>query len=179
MLKLLGKARAQAGARKTQIKQESFAEAKRQAVLEVGSVTKRDIFMFGLGLYLGEGNKTNDLVRVVNSSPGVIRLAIVWFESMGIARKNFAITLHLYPDSNIVESKKYWSTATGIPNSQFLKTQVDWRKNKKAYKIGKLPYGTAQLAVRGLGEKKFGVFLARKIHAWTEVMVQKATAGVV
>lgn len=172
-IRTIGKARARAGARKTEIKQESFAEARDEAVREIGFVSQRDIFMFGLGLYLGEGNKTHDLVRIVNSDPEIIRLAIVWFESLGLSKKHFAITLHLYPDSDPDKSRTYWSNMTDIPKSQFLKTQIDWRKDKKAYKIGKLPHGTAQLSVRGLGEKRFGVFLARKIHAWNEELIQK------
>ncbi len=178
MVKVLGNARAAAGAKKAKVKQETFLKAQKEAISDVGTLTQRDVFMFGLGLYLGEGNKTNDIVRIVNSDSRVICLGIEWFKTMGISRRNFAITLYLYPDSNVEECITFWSTKTGIPRSQFLKTQIDWRKNKKTYKLGKLPYGTAQLAVRSLGEKRFGVFLSRKILASIEV-VSKRAAGVV
>lgn len=174
----IGKALAASGAKIAKKKLESINQAKKLAREEIGRLSKRDLFMFGLGLYLGEGNKTHDLVRVVNSNPEVIRLAIAWFESLGLSKKNFAITLHLYPDSTPDKSREFWSRVTGIPKNQFLKTQIDWRKNKKAYKIGKLPHGTAQLAVRGMGEKRFGVFLARKINAWTEEVIRETSTRV-
>lgn len=178
MTKILGNARAAAGAKKAKIKQETFLQAQQEAVRDVGALTQRDVFMFGLGLYLGEGNKTNDIVRIVNSDSRVICLGMAWFKTMGISRRNFAITLYLYPDSNIEECIKFWSLKTGIPRSQFLKVQIDWRKNKKTYKLGKLPYGTAQLAVRSLGEKRFGVLLSRKILAAIDVVANR-TAGLV
>lgn len=174
----IGKALAASGEKIARKKLESIAHARELAKKDIGRLSKRDLFMFGLGLYLGEGNKTHDLVRVVNSNPAVICLAIAWFESLGLSKKNFAITLHLYPDSDLEKSQVFWSRVTGIPRNQFLKTQIDWRKNKKTYKMGKLPHGTAQLAVRGMGEKKFGVFLARQIHAWTEEVIRETSTRV-
>lgn len=149
-------------------KQANILLSKQEAKREIGTLSSRDLFMFGLGLYLGEGSKTRDLVRVVNADPRVIKLAIAWFKNMGVSTKNFVLTLHLYPDSNIKKSILYWSKETAIPKEQFLKTQIDWRKNKKTYKLGKLPYGTAHLGIRALGEKRFGTFLFRKINACTE-----------
>jgi hypothetical protein len=49
---------------------------------------------------------------------------------------------------------------------------VHQRKDKKLFKRGKLPYGTAHLAIKSNGEKKFGVFLARKINAWIEKVLE-------
>lgn len=164
----VGKAIAAANARKSKIKQQTFLEARQEAKKEIGLLSNRDIFMFGLGLYLGEGSKTNDVTRIVNSDPKVISLALKWFEVIGLSRASFAITLHLYPDTDVEKSIAFWSAHTGLPRPQFLKVQIDWRKNKKMYKLGKLPYGTAHLSVRSLGNKKFGVALSRKILACIE-----------
>ena len=176
----VGKAIASANARKTLQKQESIEKIRKEAAREIGAISKRDLFMFGLGLYLGEGSKTSDITRVVNSDPVVILLAIKWFYGLGIIREQFLLTLHLYPDSNVDECLQFWSHTTTIPRSQFGKVQIDRRKNKKSFKSGKLPYGTAHLSVRGLGRKKFGVALARRIKGWTDAIAKKiATAGVV
>jgi len=45
---------------------------------------------------------------------------------------------------------------------------MDMRKNKKLSKIVKLPYGTTHLSVKSCGNKRYGVFLARKIEVWTK-----------
>lgn len=169
----IGKALAASGAKIAKKKQETFLIAQKEAEEEIGDVSQRDLFMFGLGLYLGEGNKSHEMVRLVNSDPRVIRFAIAWFEFFDITRKNFAVTLHLYPDSDIEKSTEFWMKHTKIPRNQFLKPQIDWRKDKKIYKIGKLPFGTAHLGVRCLGEKKFGTFFFRKILAYIDEMSKK------
>lgn len=166
----IGKARALATASKAKVKQATFALAQEEAVGEIGRVSQRDMFMFGLGLYVGEGSKTNDITRIANSDPRIIKFAIAWFKSLGLPKNNLCIRLHLYPDSNNEKSISFWMDETGLTKEQFLKSQVDWRKNKKTYKLGKLPYGTAHIGVRGLGDKRYGVFLSRKILAWINQM---------
>ncbi|HEY4501821.1 MAG TPA: hypothetical protein VJJ20_02020 [Candidatus Paceibacterota bacterium] len=172
-LATIGKALASSIAANAKKKQANFFLAKTEAKKEIGEVSRRDLFMFGLGLYLGEGSKTGGITRIVNSDPRVIRFTITWLESLGLSKKNLGIRLHLYPDSNIEQSINFWMKNTGLPRSQFFKSQIDWRKNKKAYKLGKLPYGTAHVGVRSLGEKRHGVFLSRKILAWIDQMSEQ------
>jgi len=124
------------------------------------------IVMLGLGLYIGEGSKTRGTIRIINSDPKVITLAIKWFkDTFGVTDKNFTIAIHLYPDNNVKRSLKYWSKETGILLNQFGKTQIDHRKNKKEGKRGKLLHGTAHLYVRANNNPRHGVFLSRKIKA--------------
>ena len=163
----IGKARAASGHAKAKQKLESIKKAGEEARDDIGKVSKRDLFMLGIGLYIGEGTKTHGIVRVINSDPKIIKLAVKWFEEIcGLSRENFRIRLHLYPDNKIKECTRFWSQVSGIPLIQFQKTQIDRRKDKKMFKRGKLPYGTAHLAIKSNGKKEFGVFLARKINAW-------------
>ena len=163
----IGKARAASGHAKAQQKLISFENALVEAKKEIGEITKRDLFMLGIGIYVGEGTKTNDIIRVINADPKIIRFTVRWFEEIcGLSRENFRIRLHLYPDNNIKKCINFWSNISGIPAGQFQKTYIDLRENKKMFKRGKLPYGTAHLSIRSNGKKEFGVFLARKINAW-------------
>ncbi len=163
----IGKARAASSLVKAKIKIESTERAIEEAKKDIGGITKRDLFMLGIGIYTGEGTKTNDIVRVINADPKIIKFIVKWFKKiMGLQMENFRIRLHLYPDNNIKQCIKFWSVASGIPINQFQKTSIDERKNKKMLKRGKLPYGTAHLSIRSNGKKEFGVFLARKINAW-------------
>ncbi|MBI2025614.1 hypothetical protein HYT04_02410 [Candidatus Kaiserbacteria bacterium] len=168
----VGKAIAASNARKTKIRQDETEKTRQAAFLDIGDVSKRDLFMFGLGLYLGEGAKTYGITRMVNADPNVINLAIAWFHGLGVLREQFLLTIHLYPDSDVEGSLQFWSHTTTIPRSQFGKTQVDRRTNKQKNRAGKLPHGTAHLTVRSLGRKEFGVILARKIQAWTDEVVR-------
>ncbi|HEC30599.1 MAG TPA: hypothetical protein ENI66_01120 [Candidatus Yonathbacteria bacterium] len=164
----IGKARAKSGEVKSLQKLNSIKMARREAKNEINFVSKRDLFMLGLALYIGEGSKSYGIIRVINANPKVIKFMIKWFkEIFGMSDENFAIRLHLYPDNNEKECLDFWSEKTDLSALQFQKTQIDRRKNKKLSKRGKLPYGTAHLSVKSCGNKRYGVFLARKIDAYT------------
>ncbi len=168
----IGNARAASGEAKSKLKRESLERARVEAKDDVGHLSRRDLFMLGLGLYIGEGAKSTQQIRFVNSNPAIINFMIKWFtKAVGLKKNNLKIRLHIYPDCNERQSLQFWSEKTTIPMSQFQKTVVDWRKNKKAFKSGKLPHGTVHLSVNGLGEKRFGVFLARKILAWSDLVL--------
>jgi hypothetical protein len=168
-----GKARAAATKRKAEIRQENFKGIREEAARDIGKIDKRDIFMFGLGLYLGEGAKTHNGVNIANADPKVIRLAVGWFKGMGIEMHQLSPRIHVYPDSNVRQCIEFWSKSSGIPVNQFQKTYIDIRTNKKYKKTGKLPFGTLYLAVRSKGKKEHGVALFRKIQAWNEVVLSE------
>ena len=168
----IGKARAVAGEVKSRIKQKSIEEAGYLAHIELGQLSKRDLFLIGLGLYVGEGTKSTAETRVVNSNHQVAAFFVRWFEkSLGIPTRNIRVRLHLYPDSNGPDCVQFWSKQLSIPEDQFYKSIIDRRTNKKVSNAGKVPYGTAHLMIRSLGEKRFGVFLARKIMAWSDIVL--------
>ncbi len=166
---VIGKARVASGLVKHKLKLKSIADAKTEAEKEIGNLSERDIFMLGLGIYIGEGAKTHSIIRLINSNPDIIKFAVKWFkESCGLSISNIRIRLHLYPDNNESKCIDFWSKVTGIPRNNFHKTYIDRRVNKKLAKRGKLPYGTAHIGIKSLGQKKFGVFLSRKINAWID-----------
>ena len=171
-IKRIGSARAASGRAKSKIKQDSILEAGLQAKRELGKMSRRDVFMVGLGLYIGEGSKTAEITSFVNADPSVINFMLRWFtEGLDLPKKNLRIRLHLYPDCDEKKSLQYWSKMTTIPISQFQKTSFDRRTDKKAIKSGKLLHGTAHLRLKSFGEKRFGVFLFRKIAAWSGLVL--------
>lgn len=178
-IRRLGKARAAAGARKALIKMQGIEEIRIQAIKEAERISKRDLLMFGLGLYLGEGSKTNDIVRISNSDPVVIQTAVVWFKLLGVGKEQLVARVHLYPDSDIKKSLQFWSQTTSIPISQFHKSQIDGRTGKKSSKRGRLPFGTLHLGVRSAGRKEHGVIFSRRIKALNEEVHRQIQAGLV
>lgn len=156
--------------------------AKALAKEELGIISKRDLWMIGIGLYLGKGSKNskNGIIRIVNSNPKIIKIAITWFKNIcGVPNQNLKISVHAYMDNNIENTINYWSTLTGIPKNQFGKTQIDKRKNKSTDNIGKLPWGTAHLTILANGNKEHGIKLFRRIISWTEVIEEQINAGMV
>lgn len=168
-IEYIGKARAAAGARKNQIKRESIENARIKASHDIDTLSKRDLFMLGLGIYIGEGSKSHGITKITNASPEIIRISIKWFKEIcGAKMENFKIRLHLYPDNNVDKSLDFWSQQTGIPISQFYSSVTDRRENKKMAKRGKLLNGTAHLLVCKLNNDALGVKLHRLILSWIE-----------
>ncbi len=149
-------------------------KTKKLAKEELGVLSKRDLWLLGIGLYLGDGSKSHEDVRIINSDPNIIKLAIEWFKNVcKLENSNFVPSLHLYPDTNVEKTKQHWSKITGVPISQFGKTQIDRRKNKSGKRKRKLPYGTLHLKVRSNGRKEFGVILHRRIIGWIEACLEQ------
>ena len=165
---------ARAAYRNHQRKLAAILRAKEFAAREIGELTKRDLWMLGLGIYIGEGAKLYESIRIINSDPQVVGLAIKWFRDMCDLRDgNFSIAVHCYPDTSIAEALKFWSKITGLPSNRFGKTQIDKRTNKSNKKRRKLPYGTVHITIKSLGNPYHGVLLHRRIMGWIEAAYQQ------
>lgn len=156
----------------------SMRKASEYAQENIKKLDHRDIFMFGLGIYLGEGSKTGNITRIVNSDPRIIRFSIMWFkECFGLTNSNFRVRIHLYPDNNENEVIKFWMKALGLKRESFQPSYVDVRLNKKKDRKGTLPYGTAHLGIVSNGNKNFGALLQRKIIASIDLVLDKHQRG--
>lgn len=160
---------------------ERIKEARRIAKQELGQVSKRDLMLLGIGLYIGEGSKDDrGSVSFANSDPKVVKLMVNWFTKVvGVEIRNFYIRVHTYPDNDIKETLEFWSKATSIPINQFGKTYIDRRKDKLIKNKNKLPYGTAHIRIRAFGKKEFGTNLLQKIVGWIELTEDQIQAGIV
>ena len=169
LIERVGNGKLKSALHKHNLKLESIERAKRNAEQDIKELSERDLFMLGIALYLGEGGKTPELVRIVNSDPRVIRLMMRWFHvCCGIKIQNFRAIIHLYPDNNIEEALHFWSQEITLPTNQFNKTSIDRRENKSKFNKRKLPHGTLHLYVNSNGNKDLGVHLHRRILSWIE-----------
>ena len=154
--------------------QMAWSKAKEQ----LGELTPRDLFMLGVGLYMGEGSKTDGIIRFSNSDPSMVKIFIFWMKShFGLSDLNFALRVHSYPDVDTIKIERYWLKITGLPKSCLRRTFIDTRKKISA-KSGKLPYGTAHITICAAGNTEFGVHLSRLIHGYTIAVFEKY-AGIV
>jgi hypothetical protein len=173
--KTIGLARAMSGESKASTKLKSVEEAGKKAVKDISSLSKRDLFMLGIGLYIGEGSKTQNIIRVVNGDARVINLFIKWLTNFDYPKNKLAIRIHLYPDSNVGEAESYWALKTGLLPSQFQKACIDKRALKNRKRSGTHLYGTAHVTVRSFGDTRFGVGFSRLIGAWMEKVLELPT----
>jgi transcriptional regulator with XRE-family HTH domain len=161
------------GLRRRQMRIEETSKLKAQGASEIGNVSKRDLWMIGLGLWIGEGSKTMEQIRLVNSDPQVVSLFIRWLrEICELKDDNITIAMHLYPDSNELSSMKYWMNITKLPKNQFRKTQIDRRLNKSKLKTGKTPHGTLHITVASSRNPDKGVRLYRRMMGWVSGLIE-------
>lgn len=168
----IGNARAKSGEAKAQQKKKSYEMAHKNAKADIGKLTKRDLFMLGIGLYIGEGSKTHDIVRIVNSDPAIIHFSVRWLQSVGVPIQHMSARIHLYPSMNVHTARVYWSRVSGIPISQFQSESIDRRSGKKIARSNTCPHGTLHVSVRALGNKELGVDLSRRIGAWMSLVLE-------
>ena len=90
---------------------------------DVGRVTKRDLFMLGLGLYWGEGYKRGSQEwGFTNSDPKIIRTALAWLkQNYDVQTKDIIarLTINLRYKSQTERLIDRWVRETSIPHSQF------------------------------------------------------------
>ncbi len=80
------------------------------------------LFLAGIMLYWGEGEKTSkqSRLKLANSDPMMIRLFYSFLKNcIRVPSEKIHVWLLLYPDLKDEMQKKFWSKATGIPVSQF------------------------------------------------------------
>lgn len=80
-----------------------------QAIKEWVSIRQNPTMMGFLGLYWGEGTKTNDAISIVNNDPGIIVASISCFKKLCPEAK-LDIFVRVYPDHNKEEAERFWVT---------------------------------------------------------------------
>lgn len=149
--------------RKKRLKQELVL--KKKGINEIGQLSKRDIFLAGVGMYWSEGYtySCGDQVGFTNADPKMILLMLQWFKKICKVSKDrfsLAVRVNRIHEKRIDKIEQYWSNLTGIPRAQFNKTILINSKSKKIYSNLKKYYGTLRITIRK------GTRLRRKINGW-------------
>lgn len=105
---------------------------------DIGSFSKRELFLAGLFLYWGEGGKTRNCTTVLtNTNPRMVKFFVKWLSLFGVKKDRLKIHLHLYSDMNIKRQIKYWSRLLNINDGQFRKPYIKKSKSTDiTYKNG-------------------------------------------
>ncbi|TSC86016.1 MAG: Uncharacterized protein G01um10147_1020 [Microgenomates group bacterium Gr01-1014_7] len=138
-------------------KWEAWHEECRQKAINEFPALKQDLlFVAGLMLYWGEGDKVikNGKVRIANSDPEVLRIFYAFLKDVLLLPvEKIYMKLIIYPDLDEQSIKKFWSKLLNIPLSQFKKTvTIQGRHPKKRLSYG---IGYIEVVSRELKEKIF------------------------
>ncbi|MFA4871697.1 MAG: helix-turn-helix domain-containing protein [Patescibacteria group bacterium] len=120
-------------------------------------LTKRELFIAGLFLYLGEGTKYRIFgLSVSNTDPSVIKFFIYWLNKiLSVPKEKINVQLQLYNDMDIQKEINYWSTILKIPLKQFSKPYIKETSSKRINHKGSFGHGTCNVRINDvrLGEK--------------------------
>jgi hypothetical protein len=128
-------------------------EARQEAKRDFGSLSQDQLFIAGVVIYWGEGDKNpKNPVRVSNTDPHMLKIFVKFLRAIcALSEDKVKAHLVLYPDLDEPTCKKYWSSLIGIRQTLFYKTQVIQGKHKTR----RLGYGicTVEVSSRQLKEK--------------------------
>lgn len=119
-----------------------------EGLARITGIQEIDIFMLGIGIYLGEGSKTDrGKIELSNTDPRIIQIFILFLiRSCGYSIKNMHAHVGIHSHLSINIAEKYWSDISGIPLKQFSKTSIQRSRAGKGER-DKLPFGTFSVAV--------------------------------
>ena len=126
-----------------------------QQLTRFKKISPQALFVAGLMLYLGEGDKKDRCrVSLANTDPWVITFFVWWMKKfLGISKTQIKVQLHLYKTMNISVERKFWQQKIGIGRNQFYKDQIrPLRPSSFSYRES-YRHGTCKIYAGGVKEK--------------------------
>ena len=101
-------------------KLEEIERCRVEAVELIGRMSERDLLMFCLALYAGEGSKTAGSVIFANSDPLLMAVFIRWLRGFfRVDESRLRMKIYLHSDLDLLAATRFWSEVTEIPVEQF------------------------------------------------------------
>lgn len=148
---------------------------------DIGSITKRELWLMGIMLYWAEGSKQKETnvasaVKLSNSDPFMIKFFVQWLnEICGVPLDFLRLDVYIHETSKKTrrELLRYWSLNTGVPLKYY--RSIYFKKGSiktKRKNIGDAYYGLVSLKVYR------STILNRQIAGWVKG-IEKYYWGVV
>ena len=102
-------------------KQAEIERCRVEAETTFGPLSEREILVYGLALYLGEGAKTEQSgFGLANTSVEIMVSFMVWLRTcFVIDESRLRARLYLHEGLDLDDASRFWSSALGIPIGQF------------------------------------------------------------
>ena len=123
-----------------------WAKVRETAKKDIGSLSKRELFLTGLFLYWGEGGKTKVATTTLsNTDPTMILFFMRWLELFKVPKDRLRVHVHLYADMNAQKELRYWSKVLKLPPSSFRKPYIKKTNRAGLTYMQKFTHGTCNL----------------------------------
>ncbi len=123
-----------------------WAEVRKRASKDIGTLSKRELLIAGLFLYWGEGGKTKVAATTLsNNDPAMLLFFMKWLELLNVPKNRLRVHVHLYADMDVKVELHYWSKTLGLPLNAFRKPYVKASKRSGLSYGQKFTHGTCNL----------------------------------
>lgn len=139
---------------------------KRQAAEEIGTLTDRELFLVGVGLYWSEGSKSKpyerrERVTFINSDPQMIRVYLAWLGLLGVTRERLELRVSIHESADAPDAERFWAQVAGVDTSALSRTTLKKHNPKTVRKnVGDDYHGCLTIRVAQ------GADLYRRIEGW-------------
>ncbi|OKH97709.1 hypothetical protein A6A06_31510 [Streptomyces sp. CB02923] len=145
---------------------EERQQTKRAATDEIGTMSDRELFLVGVGLYWSEGSKSKphspqERATFVNSDPGMIQVFVAWLSLLGVTPERMQFRVQIHESADIGAAERHWADLVGIDVTVLARTTLKKHNPKTVRKnVGEGYRGC--LVVRVLRSAD----LYRRIEGW-------------
>jgi len=110
-------------------------------------LSDRELFVSGVALYLGEGDKTNPALILTNSDPRVLKLWVRFLETVcNVSPERLKAHIDYYEDLDYPTLLAFWSQELGMPLENFERPTLKKGRTAQGNPPGRRsPYGTAHI----------------------------------
>ena len=138
-----------------------------EAIQEIGSLSRRDLWLAGLALYWGEGSKqkpgnVSAGVMFSNSDPAAIRLFVVWLKEIcGVSEERIRFDIYLHETTNAERTGAFWAEQLQLPIEKL--SRLWWKRHRPATRrtnVGDSYHGLIRVRVASSSA------LNRRITGW-------------
>lgn len=152
------------GGRNRQEKIERIERLRQEATQEFPNLVSSAVFVYGLGLYAGEGNKTEESFRLSNSDPRIVR-ACSAFVSFVSPESEYTLSARLHHHASVSAAIAFWKAQIPAASAVTARIYRDMRPGAgRLLRGGFRSHGVCTLYVR----KSSSLF--HKTMRWIEMI---------
>lgn len=136
-------------------KWQRYEEYRKEAQVEYATLKQDHLFIIGVAIYWGEGEKTdNGRVSVINTNTHMLQIMVRFYRRvLKVPPQKLRAALYVYADIDKNKTLQYWSEKLNIPSSQFIKTQQlpsrsRLTKRKIKYGICNVYFSSTQMNIK-------------------------------
>lgn len=143
--------------------------AKEEASAAWPQLSQNPLFMLGVGIYMGEGDKRTPCLRIANSDPGIIKVWLAWCDAFLPTDSEFVAGLLIHDNRSVPAAERYWRRVIGRRRTvRFVKTCVLISSSSKGRRdTNRCPFGTINVRL-GKGSR----FWHARMMRWIELTYQ-------